>query len=187
MNDYLSALRSMMPPSYVQRGDQASIVGGAINFVKELEQLLQSLEAHKRIKKESTEMESSSSSSSSSSLFSYFFTFPQYSTSSDDQSTGKKRSAIKADVEVTMVESHANLKILIRRQPKQLLKIVGGLYSLCLGILHINVTTTVDHMVLYSFSVKAEEECQLTSVNEIATAVYEMVGRIQDQTVPNIS
>jgi len=30
------------------QGDQASIVAGAINFVKELEQLLQSLEAQKR-------------------------------------------------------------------------------------------------------------------------------------------
>lgn len=41
MNDHLNSLRSFMPPSYVQRGDQASIIGGAIDFVKELEQLLQ--------------------------------------------------------------------------------------------------------------------------------------------------
>ncbi|XP_044953885.1 transcription factor bHLH94-like [Hordeum vulgare subsp. vulgare] len=48
MNEYLVLLRSLMPESYVQRGDQASIVGGAIDFVKELEQQLQSLEAQKR-------------------------------------------------------------------------------------------------------------------------------------------
>ncbi|XP_037447854.1 transcription factor bHLH94-like [Triticum dicoccoides] len=48
MNEYLVVLRSLMPVSYVQRGDQASIVGGAIDFVKELEQQLQSLEAQKR-------------------------------------------------------------------------------------------------------------------------------------------
>ncbi|KAI3867226.1 hypothetical protein MKW98_001660 [Papaver atlanticum] len=48
MNDHLNALRSLMPPSFVQRGDQASIIGGAIDFVKELEQLLHSLEAKKR-------------------------------------------------------------------------------------------------------------------------------------------
>jgi hypothetical protein len=30
------------------QGDQASIIGGAINYAKELEQLLQSLEARKR-------------------------------------------------------------------------------------------------------------------------------------------
>ncbi|XP_031268403.1 transcription factor bHLH70-like, partial [Pistacia vera] len=54
MNDHLNALRSLMPPSYVQRGDQASIIGGAIDFVKELEQLLLSLEAQKRMRMEKT-------------------------------------------------------------------------------------------------------------------------------------
>ncbi|MBA0702145.1 hypothetical protein Goari_021926, partial [Gossypium aridum] len=47
MNDYLSVLRCLMPESYVQRGDQASIIGGAINFVKELEHRLQCLSAEK--------------------------------------------------------------------------------------------------------------------------------------------
>ncbi|KAG5574863.1 hypothetical protein H5410_054997 [Solanum commersonii] len=43
MNEYLSVLRALMPESYVQRGDQSSIVSGAINYVKELEQQLQFL------------------------------------------------------------------------------------------------------------------------------------------------
>ncbi|XP_021636403.2 transcription factor bHLH94 [Hevea brasiliensis] len=187
MNDYLAVLRSMMPASYVQRGDQASIVGGAINIVKELEQLQQSLEAHKRIKKESSD------SRDFSRLFSEFFTFPQYSTRStttaedhDQSSMAAKRQSISAEVEVTMIESHANLKILTRRHPKQLLKMVVGLYSHCLSILHLNVTS-VDQMVLYSFSVKVEEECQLTSVNEIAAAVYEMVARMQKEAISNLS
>ncbi|KAH7861288.1 hypothetical protein Vadar_024222 [Vaccinium darrowii] len=51
MNDHLTALRSLMPSSYIQRGDQASIIGGAIDYVKELEQLHQSLQAQKRMKK----------------------------------------------------------------------------------------------------------------------------------------
>ncbi|KAG8477537.1 hypothetical protein CXB51_030364 [Gossypium anomalum] len=51
MNDYLNSLRSLMPPCYIQRGDQASIIAGAIDFVKELEQFLQSLEAQKRTRK----------------------------------------------------------------------------------------------------------------------------------------
>ncbi|KAL9245452.1 hypothetical protein vseg_019105 [Gypsophila vaccaria] len=55
MNDHLNALKSLMPPSYVQRGDQASIIGGAIDFVKEMEQLLQSLQAEKRLRHESNE------------------------------------------------------------------------------------------------------------------------------------
>ncbi|KAI9111325.1 hypothetical protein K1719_017737 [Acacia pycnantha] len=51
MNDHLSVLRTLMPPSYIQRGDQASIIRGAIDFVKELEQLLQTLEAQKYFRK----------------------------------------------------------------------------------------------------------------------------------------
>ncbi|KAL6838890.1 hypothetical protein ACP4OV_031326 [Aristida adscensionis] len=48
MSEYLAALRSLMPAPYIQRGDQASIVSGAIDFVKDLEQQVQSLELQKR-------------------------------------------------------------------------------------------------------------------------------------------
>ncbi|KAF5464102.1 hypothetical protein F2P56_014209 [Juglans regia] len=177
MNDYLSVLRSMMPASHVQRGDQASIIGGALNFVKELEQLLQSLQAQKRIKQRPE------SSTNLSPLFSDFFTFPQYSTcctESSESLMGEKRSAI-ADIEVTMVERHANIKVLSRKYPKQLLKMVSQLQSMHLVVLHLNVTT-VENMVLSSFSVKVEDDSQLTSANEIAAAVHEMVGRIEVET-----
>ncbi|XP_022720092.1 transcription factor bHLH94-like isoform X2 [Durio zibethinus] len=156
MNEYLSVLRSIMPESYVQRGDQASIIGGAINFVKELEQRLQLLSAQKEVKESSDH-----GGGSCSSLFDEFFTFPQYSTSStrgdnstsmNDQPMVETQSAI-ADIEVTMVESHANLKIRSKRRPAQLLKVVTGLNSMHLSILHLNVTT-VDQTVLYSLSVK---------------------------------
>ncbi|KAL6222872.1 hypothetical protein ACLB2K_006262 [Fragaria x ananassa] len=191
MNDYLSVLRSMMPASYSQRGDQASIIGGAINFVKELEQLLQSLDASRRTNQQS-DLDLAS-------IFSSFFTFPQYSTCSNKNThghghseymnnnlvhpheiTGDKQSGAIADVEVTMVESHANIKVLLKRHPRQLLKMVLGLHSLRLVILHINVTS-MDSMILYSFSVKVEDNSQLTSMNEIAADVYEMVGRIQEE------
>ncbi|XP_022740150.1 transcription factor bHLH94-like [Durio zibethinus] len=183
MNDYLAVLRSMMPTSYVQRGDQASIIGGAINFVKELDHLIQSLEARKR-------MEKRSDNSSLSLLFSDFFSIPQHSTSSNgihlssaaapDKSMAEKLPSSVADVEVTMVESHANLKILAKRHPKQLLKMVTGLHSLGLLVLHLNLTS-VENMVLYSLSVRVEDNCLLTTVNEIATAVYEMVDRFQEE------
>ncbi|XP_030955944.1 transcription factor bHLH96-like [Quercus lobata] len=191
MNEYLSVLRSLMPPSYVQRGDQASIIGGAINFVKELEQLLQSMEVHKRTKQEPD----TNGFSSSSSPFAQFFSFPQYSTratqcnDSPATATGNESMAQQqqqnqwavADIEVTMVESHANLKILSKQQPRQLLKMVAGLQSLRLTILHLNVTT-IDQMVLYSVSVKVEEGCQLNTVDEIATAVNQMLRRIQEES-----
>ncbi|KAJ3695840.1 hypothetical protein LUZ60_001217 [Juncus effusus] len=178
MNEYLAVLRSLMPPSYVQRGDQASIVGGAINFVKELEQHLQSLEVKKRTRAES-----------STPPFADFFTFPQYTCSLNSLKSGsgnpsveeneevekEKKKLAMADIEVTMVESHANLKILVKRRPKQLLRVVVGLQNMRLAILHLNATTA-DQMVLYSFSLKVEESCELSSVDDIAMAVHEMIG-----------
>lgn len=89
---------------------------------------------------------------SSHSPLAQFFIFPQYSTrTTENESTAAAAAA--ADIEVTMVESHANLKILSRKQPGQLLKMVAAFQTLRLTILHLNVTT-VDQMVLYSVSVK---------------------------------
>eukprot|EP00268_Persea_americana_P006911 TRINITY_DN124_c0_g3_i3.p1 TRINITY_DN124_c0_g3~~TRINITY_DN124_c0_g3_i3.p1 ORF type:complete len:134 (-),score=22.58 TRINITY_DN124_c0_g3_i3:165-566(-) len=124
-----------------------------------------------------------------SSPFADFFTFPQYSCStnrnrnSTNDTVVENHSAI-ADIEVTMVESHANLKVLSRRRPKQLLKMVAGFQSLHLTILHLNVTT-IDDMVLYTFSTKVEENCALASVDEIAAAVNQMLGRIQEEASMN--
>uniref|UniRef100_A0A0D9VQI7 BHLH domain-containing protein n=1 Tax=Leersia perrieri TaxID=77586 RepID=A0A0D9VQI7_9ORYZ len=199
MNEYLAVLRSLMPASYAQRGDQASIVGGAINYVKELEQLLQSLEVQKSLKNGTVAGDSSSSP------FAGFFSFPQYSTSSrsggcssagssgnnassvvmDDTAAGSvvdsgRPAAAIADIEVTMVEGHASLKVLARRRPKQLLKLVVGLQQLRIPPLHLNVTT-IDAMVLYSFSLKVEDDSKMGSVEDIATAVHEILGRIQQQ------
>ncbi|KAA8536895.1 hypothetical protein F0562_029373 [Nyssa sinensis] len=192
MNEYLSVLRALMPDCYsdqasiirgainyayihiniYQDGDQASIIGGAINYVKELEQRLHSLVGRQKFE------------AGSSSAFAEFFTFPQYSTKAThaenstamDDLTAQNHSAI-ADIEVTMVESHVNLKIRSKKRPKQLLKMVSGLQSLRLTILHLNVTT-MDQIVLYSLSVKVEDDCKLTSVDEIATAVNQMLGLV---------
>ncbi|KAK8716483.1 hypothetical protein V6N13_043790 [Hibiscus sabdariffa] len=181
MNDYLAEIRSMMPNSYVQRGDQASIIGGAINFVKELEQFLQSLEARKRMANPTT---------SSSSPFSDFLSFPQYSTASTGahrgESVAKKwsspssSSSSVADVEVTMMDSHANVRVRSKKHPKQLFRMVSGIHSLGLMVLHLNVTS-VENTALYSLSVKVEENCQLTTVDEVAAAVYEMVDRFEEE------
>lgn len=136
----------------ILQGDQASIIGGAINFVKELEQKLQFLGVEK-------EKEGKSETVANTKIpFSEFFTFPQYSTSgnnnceSSESNMGEVQSSI-ADIEVTMVESHANLKIRSKKRPKQLLKIVSNLHGMCLTILHLNVTTSAE-FVLYSLSVK---------------------------------
>ncbi|KAL0646259.1 hypothetical protein Bca4012_044550 [Brassica carinata] len=50
MNEHLTVLRSLMPCFYVKRGDQASIIGGVVEYISELQQVLQSLEAKKERK-----------------------------------------------------------------------------------------------------------------------------------------
>jgi hypothetical protein len=151
------------------QGDQASIVAGAINFVKELEQLLQSLEAQKRRQGGCTEPPPPAAP------FAGFFTFPQYSTtatgvvgSSDSAGSGGEQSSGGcagagagagarrgvADIEVALAESHANVKVLAPRRPRQLLRMVVALQCLGLTVLHLNVTTTADHLAFYSLSLK---------------------------------
>ncbi|KAI9124946.1 hypothetical protein K1719_003562 [Acacia pycnantha] len=195
MNEHLAVLRSLMPESYVQRGDQASIVGGAIEFVKELEHLLQSLEAKKlqilqQVVVAQTNNEDSSSSSSSCSAssifklmsppFSQFFAYPQYTWSQAPTKYPSKTKAAIADIEVTLIETHANLRILLRRSPRQLSKLVSAFQTLCLTILHLNVTT-IDPLVLYSISAKVEEGCHLGSAEDIATAVHRLLRRIEEE------
>ncbi|WCJ43195.1 basic helix-loop-helix (bHLH) DNA-binding superfamily protein [Euphorbia peplus] len=191
MNHYLSILRSLMPESYVHRGDQASIIGGAINFVKELEQRLQSVAGKKEMTEKCGDGDDHHQNLSSNSMpFSEFFTFPQYSMSVDrsentaagggNESVSSVTQSSIADIEVTMVESHASLKIRSKRRPKQLLKVVSGLHAMCLTVLHLNVTT-VEQIVLYSLSVKVEDDCKLSTVDEISTAVYQLLGRIHEE------
>ncbi|KAK9165778.1 hypothetical protein Scep_000969 [Stephania cephalantha] len=176
MNDYLSILRSLMPPLFSKQSDQASVVGGAINFLKELEQLQQSLQAQKRLRKPADTAH-----------FPNLFTFPHYNNSAgltqcgnSGESMAENRSGV-ANIEVTKVESHASVKIVSERRPKQLLRMVVEFQKLRLTILHLTVTT-VDRMVHYSFSVKVEEECQLTSVDEISMAVYQVLDRINEES-----
>ncbi|URD85326.1 Helix-loop-helix DNA-binding domain [Musa troglodytarum] len=222
MNEYLAVLRSLMPSFYVQRGDQASIVAGAINYVKELEQLLRSLEVQKRLERRTD-------AAGVASAFAGFFSFPQISSffpnggggnCNDDNSSISHSGAFTrntdeienqtaaANIEVTMLESHANLKVLSRRRPRQLLRLVAGLQSLRLVPLHLNVTS-VDRIVMYSFSLKVyralrprstslrfptssepalfgfdrqvEDDCRCPSADEIAGAVHRMLIRIEEE------
>ncbi|KAL3737796.1 hypothetical protein ACJRO7_019337 [Eucalyptus globulus] len=197
MNEHLAVLRSLMPESYVQRGDQASIVGGAIEFVKELEHLLQSLEAQKLqhsqykagedIASEEADTTNDTNNDDPSKIlqppFSQFFMYPQYTwsqapskyTASSTSTTG----AAIADIEVTLIETHASLRILSRRNTRQLSRLIAGFHTLHLSILHLNVTT-LDPLVLYSISAKVEEGCQLTSVDDIARAVHHMLRIIEE-------
>ncbi|XP_022967282.1 transcription factor bHLH71-like [Cucurbita maxima] len=185
MNEHLSVLRSLMPESYVQRGDQASIVGGAVEFVKELEHLLSTLEA-KKLQVLQKEVDHQEQEINDNKLFSFGSLLmnnsdhnycSQYST----KYTSKSKAS-SADIEVTLIETHANLRILSTRSHRQLLKLIAGLQALRLTILHLSLTD-FHPVVLYSISLKVEEGCQLRSVDDIAAAAHHMVRIIEEETM----
>ncbi|XP_061359241.1 transcription factor bHLH57-like [Gastrolobium bilobum] len=181
MNDHLSVLKSLMPPSYIQRGDHASIIGGAIDFVKELEQLLQSLEAQKKMRKndyvgssELFEFEPGYEMSSS----------PKEAKCGDEVKEAKCGGEVKAEkksqavaVEVTGIQTHVNLKIQCQRRHGQLIKAIVALEDLRLTILHLNITS-LEASVLYSFNLKIEEDSKIGSASEIAEAVDQIFSSI---------
>ncbi|XP_057454940.1 transcription factor bHLH67-like [Lotus japonicus] len=178
MNDHLSVLRSLMPPSYIQRGDQASIIGGAIDFVKELEQLVQSLESQKRMRKNEEACSSSSvfSKPPSDSSPSHGFGMRSSSSTEGDEVKAENKSE-SADIKVTLIQSHVNLKIECERKPGQLIKVIVALEDLRLTILHLNITSS-EASVIYSLNLKIEEDCMLGSANDIAEAVHHILSII---------
>jgi len=175
MNAHLDVLRSLIPQSYIQRGDQASIIGGAIDLVKELEQVLQSLQFQK-IKRENADRTDPKNCLS-------FLPPHQYSarcnskcvvdTSSSQLRAAEDNSSI-ADIEVTLIETHGSLKILSKKRHGQLLKIITALEGFHMAILHLNITT-MEEAVLFSFNVKVEDQCPLTSANDIATSLHQIL------------
>ncbi|CAN4108702.1 unnamed protein product [Withania somnifera] len=184
MNEYLSVLRTLMPESYVQRADQASIVSGAINYVKELEQQLQFLSGQKHLTSQNQEVNGKASP------FSEFFSIPQYSTTMtavtsedgacENEYYRNQQLPATADIEVTMVENHANLKIRSKRRPRLLPRIISGIERLRLSVLHLNVSK-VDQFVLCSLSLKVEEDCKMGSVEDIAAVVNQILSRIHEE------
>ncbi|PUZ48669.1 hypothetical protein GQ55_7G264500 [Panicum hallii var. hallii] len=207
MNEYLAVLRSLMPESYVHRSDQASIVSGAIDFVKELEQQVQSLEAQKlalqqqrggtpseRDAARAPPRDPAAASNSSASVtgeaaerppFARFFRYPQYAwrhtpPREDGAATvgaeEASRASAVADVEVSVVvDAHASLRVMARRRPGQLLKMVAGMQALGLAVLHLNVTAAPGELALYTLNLKVEEGCGLTTAEDIAAAAHHVL------------
>ncbi|KAJ0802520.1 putative transcription factor bHLH family [Helianthus annuus] len=192
MNHHLAVLRSLLPESYIQRGDQASIVGGAIEFVKELEHHLQSLEAQKFLltqqqNQSATILEHNSNFSTKECeipkvplYFHKLFSNPQYTWSQVPNKNTSNSKQTLADIEVNLVQTHASLQILSRKRLTHLSKFISFLQSCNLSILHLNIIT-LDPLVLYSISLKVEEECWLNSADEIAAAVHHMLGLIEEE------
>ena len=112
--------------------------------MKELEQLLQSLEAQRRMRK-NEEVGSSAT--------------PDYGMSSSTEEANcvnevqAEKKSEEAAIEVTVIQTHVNLKIQCRRRPGQLIKAIVALEELRLTILHLNITSS-GASILYSFNLK---------------------------------
>ncbi|KAK9933483.1 hypothetical protein M0R45_020680 [Rubus argutus] len=124
MNEHLKVLRSLTPCFYIKRGDQASIIGGVIEFIKELHQEL-----------------------------------------------GACCNSPVADVEAKISGSNVVLKIISRRTPGQVVKIISVLERSSFEVLHLNISS-MEETVLYSFVIKIGLECQL-SVEELVFEVQQ--------------
>ncbi|XP_073135834.1 transcription factor FAMA isoform X2 [Henckelia pumila] len=193
MNEHLRVLRSLMPSSYVQRGDQASIIGGAIEFVRELEQLLQCLESQKRRRLYGDGQRPGETSLGVQPPQPPALMFPPvgvvvpndhqagklnlgYDQSAGlQEETGESKSCL-ADVEVKVLGFDALIKILSRRRVGQLVKLIAALEDLQLSILHTNITT-IEQTVLYSFNVKIGGEARVTA-EDIANSVQQIFSFI---------
>ncbi|KAI3701885.1 hypothetical protein L6452_27333 [Arctium lappa] len=166
MNEHLKVLRSMTPCFYIKRGDQASIIGGVIEFIKEMQQVLQSLESKKRRR-------SISPSPGPSPKPILQPNTPQSERSiivhENIKELGASCNSPVADVEAKISGSNVVLRTVSRRIPGQVVKIINLLENLSLEILHLNISSMED-TVLYSFVIKIGLECQL-SVEELAVEV----------------
>ncbi|XP_058208525.1 transcription factor MUTE [Rhododendron vialii] len=166
MNDHLKVLRSLTPCFYIKRGDQASVIGGVIEFIKELHQVLQSLEAKKQRKSLSPGPGTPSPRPLQLS--------PQIDNTPlgidlNKELGGACCNSPVADVEAKISGSNVNLRTISRRIPGQVVKIINVLEKFSFEILHLNISSMED-TVLYSFVIKIGLECQL-SVEDLAIEV----------------
>ncbi|XP_076883754.1 transcription factor FAMA-like [Bidens hawaiensis] len=195
MNEHLRVLRSLMPGSYVQRGDQASIIGGAIEFVRELEQLLQCLESQKRrrlygetprVVGDSSALPMIQQSNQGPSVAMLYPQLPddqmklaEYDDGLIKEEMAESKSCL-ADVEVRLLGFDAMIKILCRRRPGQLIKTIAALEDLQFNILHTNITT-IEQTVLYSFNVKVASEARF-SAEDIANSIQQIISFVHANT-----
>lgn len=131
---------------WLVKGDQASIIGGVIEFIKELHQIVQSLEAKKRRK-------SLSPSPGPSPRQLIELSPKQESALGNFKELGACCNSPVADVEAKISGSNVLLRTISRRIPGQIVRIINVLEKLSFEILHLNISTMED-TVLYSFVIK---------------------------------
>lgn len=137
---------------YLLQGDQASIIGGAIDFIKELEQMLLSFQAEKSNRSSPSPCEDGWSPAAA--TLSGFFVSPQYTGYSCGLRRGDEEGESEVDVEATAMQGHVNLKVAGRRRPGQLVKAIAAMEELRLTVLHLSITSLNGVSVLYSLNLK---------------------------------
>ncbi|CAM8971992.1 unnamed protein product [Rhodiola kirilowii] len=178
MSEYLGFLRSLLPPAYAAKGDQASIVGGVIDYVKKLEQHLQTLQAKKR-QKNMDELVTRSSSSKSVPMLSTSSSSSSASLEEDDADMKPPQLEKKADINIMVVQTHVNLHIECDdMKQNQLIKFLVALENLGLTILHLNITSILHKSSFYSLSLKVEDECKVRSAEEISGSVEKVLNSL---------
>lgn len=168
MNEHLRALRMLMPHSYIQRGDQASIVGGTIRFVEELEQVLQALQLQKQLRSlQEYKIMNAKLDGNFGACMGHMHKLVDPHV---EEAYASTRSCM-ANVEVTMMTSSTIfVKILAQKRPQQLLHTLLALTSLSLKVIQLNITAT-ELIILYCFNLEMEDDCQLHTSNELAESI----------------
>ncbi|KAL0772208.1 hypothetical protein Bca101_037359 [Brassica carinata] len=124
MNEHINSLRSLLPPSYIQR-TKHPFVGGAIHYAKVLEQIIQSLESQKRTQQ-----------------------------SSGVENRVREDETRVPSIETTVVQNHVNLKVVCRKRQGELIRGIISLEKLRLTVLHLNISTLSRFYVSCCFNLK---------------------------------
>ncbi|CAL4928737.1 unnamed protein product [Urochloa decumbens] len=165
MNDHLASLRSLIPSSYIPRGDQATVVGGAIDYVKQLEQQLVALQAAAAARRGSAVVGTAATAASDG-----VFVSPQYASYSE-----ARGCCGGVDVEaMAAVGGHVRVRVAGRRWPGRLVRAVAALEDLRLAVLHLAVNSVGHDAVVYCFNLKMEEGCEVATADEVAALVHQI-------------
>ncbi|CAL4912274.1 unnamed protein product [Urochloa decumbens] len=167
MNDHLASLRSLIPSSYIPRGDQATVVGGAIDYVKQLEQQLVALQAARRGASGGRAVVGTAATAASDGVF----VSPQYASYSEGRGCGGGGVDVEA---MAAVGGHVRVRVAGRRWPGRLVRAVAALEDLRLAVLHLAVTSVGHDAVVYCFNLKMEEGCEVATADEVAALVHQI-------------
>ena len=153
----------------VNQGDQASIVGGAIRFVEELEQLVQCLHLEKQLRSTTHtnhvetpitsnfshfNMELDMESSIRAPLSHFGFTEDTPDITRDGSYAASSSSVASIEVNMQVSSSIAFVKVLAHKMPHQLFHTISAFTKLYLKVVNLNITTVNSTTILYSFNLK---------------------------------